>query len=48
MYGSVQGDEIKKPDDDLTVNLAWTPTWTPKVCKIMAPRAILRGLGLLF
>ena len=23
-------------------------TWTPKVCKIMAPRAILKGLGLLF
>ena len=23
-------------------------TWTPKVCKIMALRAILRGLGLLF
>ena len=23
-------------------------TWTPKVCKIMALRVILRGLGLLF
>ena len=23
-------------------------SWTPKVCKIMALKAILRGLGLLF
>ena len=25
-----------------------TPTWTPKVCRIMAFMAIMRGLGLLF
>ena len=25
-----------------------TPTWTPKVCKIMAFWAIIKGLGLLF
>ena len=24
------------------------PTWAPKVCKIVAFRAIIRGLGLLF
>ena len=24
------------------------PTWTPKVCKIMAFKAIIKGLGLLF
>ena len=24
------------------------PTWTPKVCKIMAQMAVFRGLGLLF
>ena len=27
---------------------ALNPTWTPKVCKIMAFRAVIMGLGLLF
>ena len=29
------------------VNPTGSTTWSPKVCKIMALRAILRGLGLL-
>ena len=30
------------------VSVCTTPTWTPKVCKIMAFMAIIMGLGLLF
>ena len=28
--------------------LTLSPTWTLEVCKIMAPRAVIMGLGLLF
>ena len=31
-----------------SVRGAVAPTWTPKVCKIMAFMAIIMGLGLLF
>ena len=30
------------------LSLLFNPTWTPKVCKIMAFMAVILGLGLLF
>ena len=38
---------LRGAQDEVT-KLSLPSTWTPKVCKMMAFMAIIRGLGLLF
>ena len=42
------GQSRRKLHDKPKLDEDKVPTWTPKVCKIMAFMAIIRGLGLLF
>ena len=39
---------LEAPGNFMAKSLEIRPTWTPKVCKIMAFMAIISGLGLLF
>ena len=47
---STSGSQSHIPSARILQGLGFgaTPTWTPKVCKIMALMAIIMGLGLLF